>query len=73
MTAKRIIVHFEDETGSILCSQLVKAQPRMGAVFDFNRTSYVVQRDRVSHTKHDFYARPERKPVDYELDGIVHG
>ena len=64
MTAKRIVVHFEDETGSILRSQLMKRAPRIGSVFEMNRTSYVVQRERVSQTKHDYYARPESEKLE---------
>jgi len=70
---KRIVIHFEDETGASVCSQFVKRAARIGDVFELNRTTYVIEREKPGKLQHDYYARPEAKPVEYELDGIVHG
>ena len=73
MTAKRIVVHFQDETGCAVCSQPRKYKPEIGDVLLLNGSAYAVQAKRDSATSLDFYAKPERKTADYELDGIVHG
>jgi len=70
---KRIVVHFEDETGAPVCSQPRKYKPAIGDVLLLNGSAYAVRAKRGSTTSIDFYAKPERKPADYELDGIVHG
>ena len=56
---KRIVIHFEDETGALVVSQFRKQAPRLGSVTDLNGTSYVIDRERPSRTSHDYYARPE--------------
>ena len=75
MTAKRIVVHFEDDTGAPVCSQPRKYKPAIGDVLMLNGSAYAVQAKRDSSTSVDFYAKPERKAVDDvgSYDGIVHG
>ncbi|MEN6549143.1 MAG: hypothetical protein ABFE07_24120 [Armatimonadia bacterium] len=70
---KRIVIHFEDETGASVCSQPRKRKPSIGDVLLLNGRPYAVLAKRDSSTSLDFYAKPDRAPVEYELDGIVHG
>ncbi|WP_421696906.1 hypothetical protein [Ancylobacter sp.] len=59
MTAKRIVVHFEDETGSLIVSQIQKHKPDIGGTARLCGRTYVIDRERPSRTSHDYYARPE--------------
>lgn len=66
MTAKRIVVHFEDETGSSVCSQPRKRKPSIGDVLPLNGRPYAVLAKRDSSTSVDFYAKPERRQAEDE-------
>ena len=75
MTAKRIVVHFQDETGCAVCSQPRKYKPAIGDVLLINGAPYAVTWRRDSATSLDFGAKPDRRQLDEvgSYDGIVHG
>jgi len=56
---KRIVIHFEDETGNLIVSQFRKHAPKVGDVALLNGTPYAVTWRRDSSTSLDFGARPE--------------
>lgn len=63
---KRIVIHFEDEAGQILASQISKHKPAIGDIALMCGVPYVVFWRRDSSTSVDFGARPDRAGVEVQ-------